>query len=332
MNELIDRIGQLFIVGFPGSTPPRTFLEFVRKRQIGGVILFEDNCPTHLKTKETIQTIKSQYEATVPFIAVDQEGGRVCRLRGAPAEYRAASDYGQKTEIERFKEDYTRAAVFMESLGINLNLAPVCDIFLNRENQCLKERCFGDSADVVASFVEQSVTISKRSRLLSCLKHFPGLGAASIDPHVRPTAAHFDLLLWEQREKIPFAAGVHSGADMVMTTHIQVPTIDDVIATGSRRIVSVMLRRSISFDGPVITDDLTMAGAAALGDFGQRTATAFKAGHDLLLFGQNFEAAIEAYDSFVKAVQKGEISPDSVNASLGRIAGAKFKLDRAVLR
>jgi beta-N-acetylhexosaminidase len=85
MTELKDKIGQLFIIGFPGDTPSEEFLDFIRSNRIGGIILFEDNCPTYTKTKDNIQRIQSQYETTVPFIAIDQEGGRVCRLKGAPA-------------------------------------------------------------------------------------------------------------------------------------------------------------------------------------------------------------------------------------------------------
>ncbi len=332
MNDIIKQIGQLFIIGFPGETPSTVFLDFIRKRQIGGIILFEDNCATHQKAKENIQMLKSQYDLAVPFIAIDQEGGRVCRLKGAPVEYRSASDYGQNNELEHFQEDYTRAAVFMESLGINLNLAPVCDLFLNPKNHCLHTRCFGKSAEAVTPFVEQSVRISQKSGLLSCLKHFPGLGVVSTDPHHQPATAGYDVLIWEQRERIPFAAGVQSGADMVMTTHVHVPKYDESIATGSRRIVSTMIRQRLSFDGPIVTDDLTMSGAASLGDIGERTVAAFEAGHDILLFGQNFEAAAQAYDRLLNAIQRGEISLQRVRLSLERIAGLKFKLDSPVLR
>ncbi|MFQ6007350.1 MAG: glycoside hydrolase family 3 N-terminal domain-containing protein [Candidatus Zixiibacteriota bacterium] len=331
MSGLEEKIGQLFIIGFPGENPSKAFLDFIKNRQIGGVILFEDNCPTHLQAKENIQTIRSQYETTAPFIAVDQEGGQICRLKGAPAEFRAASDYGCKNELEHFAEDYQRSALFMESLGINLNLSPVCDIFLNPANQCLKDRCFGLTAEAVAPFVKQVVLISRQFGLLSCLKHFPGLGAATIDPHHQTSEADYDLLLWEQREKIPFAVGVQSGADMIMTTHLRLSRIDKPIVTGSCRILSTMIRKSLSFDGPVITDDLTMSGATPLGNIGQRAVAAFNAGHDILLFGQDFETTVQAYSYFVDAVRQGEVPPRRIESSLGRIAGVKFKLDSSLL-
>jgi len=332
MSRMEEKIGQFFIVGFPGREPPKPFLESLVNKQIGGVILFGENCRTDGQTKDNIEAIRSQYSVVTPFIAIDQEGGRVCRLKGAPAEYRAASEYGQSNELERFKEDYTRSAVFMESIGINVNLGPVCDIFLNPANRCLDGRCFGATPEAVAPYVKEAVRISKKAGLLSCLKHFPGLGAAAVDPHKRTATADYDELVWEQQEGIPFAEGIKAGADMVMTTHLILPKIDDQMVTGSAKVVADMIRQRLGFDGPVITDDLTMAGAEPLGPIGERTVAAFMAGHDILLFGQDYGAANKAYDCLLKAVQRGDISTERIELSLGRIAGIKFKLDSTVLR
>ncbi len=331
MPDLAKRLGQLFIVGFPGAEPSTTFLNFISEENIGGVILFRDNCPTHEVTRHNIEQIRNSVRGKSPFIAVDQEGGRVCRILGAPAEFHAASEYAHDLGIERFREDYSRSAVFMESLGVNLNLAPVCDLFLNPENSCLAGRCFGDVPEDVAEFVRVSVEVSRRSGLLSCLKHFPGLGDTSTDPHKKTAEAEYDRLIWEQRERIPFAAGVEAGADLIMTTHLSLPKIDDVIATGSSKIVTSMIRNALEFDGSVITDDLLMGGAELLGDLGERAIAAFKAGHDLLLFGQDLQRTMEAYDSFRDAYSRGEIERDQISASLLRIAGLKFKLGKSVL-
>jgi len=331
MPDLSKRLGQLFIVGFPGAEPSTTFLNFISEENIGGVILFRDNCPTHEVTRYNIELIRNSVRGKSAFIAVDQEGGRVCRILGAPAEFHAASEYATELGIEKYREDYSRSAVFLESLGVNLNLAPVCDLFLNRENKCLEGRCFGDVPEDVAEFVRVSVEVSRRSGLLSCLKHFPGLGDTAIDPHKATAEAEYDRLVWEQRERISFAAGVESGADLIMTTHMRLPNIDDVITTGSSKIVSSMIRKSLGFDGPVITDDLLMEGAESLGDYGERAVAAFRAGHDLLLFGQDLQRVMEAYDSFRDAYGREEIDRDQVSASLLRIAGLKFKLGKSVL-
>ncbi|MEA3297835.1 MAG: glycoside hydrolase family 3 N-terminal domain-containing protein [candidate division Zixibacteria bacterium] len=333
MQNIIDQIGQLFLVGFTGSEPSRSFLDFLARNQIGGVILFEEGCTTPSAVRSNVEKIRDQYRGGIsPFIAIDQEGGRICRLRGAPAEYRSAAHYGENSDVEHFAEDYLRAAVYMESIGINLNLAPVADIFLEPRNNCLKDRCFGTTVEVVKPFVEKAVKVSGKSGLLSCLKHFPGLGASEKDPHEQTPIVAYDEIIWQQREMVPFVAGVEAGADMIMTTHLRLKGFGGEIVTASGRIISTLLRGLLAFDGPVVTDDLTMEGATPLGGIGERTVAAFNAGHDILLFGQDFRAAMRAYDYFCAAVKRGEIAENQLRSAISRVSGIKFKLDSSVLR
>ncbi len=332
MTEIWQKAGQLFVIGFKGEKPSNSFLEFLQEEEIGGVILFSDNCPTHQIARQNIERIRACYPRLVPLIAIDQEGGRVCRLKGAPVEYRAASEYGRSGDPEHFSEQYSRAAVYMEAMGINLNLAPVADLYSNPKNSVLRDRCFGDDPEIVAKFVEASVQVARTSGLLSCLKHFPGLGEAVIDPHHDVARIERDELLWEQREKVPFEAGIAAGVDLVMTTHVLLPQLDSRIVTGSEKIVAKLLREELDFDGPVITDDLCMKGASTLGEIGERAVAAFNAGHDLLLFGQDAEASMQAFDYFCEAGRRGEIDPQRVMTSLDRIAGVKFRLGRSVMK
>lgn len=331
MMDIMNQIGQLFIIGFKGETLPKTVSQFLTEEQIGGVILFRDNCTTHLKTKSLIDSIKKCYSAGLPFISVDQEGGRVSRITGAPAEIASAGEYGTERGIDRFNEDYRRSMMFIESLGFNINFAPVCDLYVNNKNRCLMGRCFGKTAEKVIPFVESAVEIAYKSGILSCLKHFPGLGAATIDPHEQTAIAYYDQQDWQHREGLVFTAGISKGADMIMTTHLKLPKFDNTIVTGSEYFIDQVLRENLSFHGTVITDDLTMKGADELGDIGERTIKAFNAGHDLLLFGQDFDLAIEAYERFRQAYEHGDIDPERLHTALDRIRGLKFKLTKSVL-
>jgi beta-N-acetylhexosaminidase len=168
--------------------------------------------------------------------------------------------------------------------------------------------------------------------LLSCLKHFPGLGAGDLDPHTATPSITYDEFVWRQREFVPFLAGIEAGTDMIMTTHVMLPELDPTIVTGSATVIDTLLRKGLEFDGPVITDDLTMAGAESLGSIGERTVAAFLAGHDILLFGRDYEQAMEAFDYFVDAVRRGNISPARLTASLERIAGLKCRLRRVAIQ
>ncbi len=323
-----DQIGQLFVCSYRGERPPESFLTFLREHQIGGVILFADNCPTHEIARENIRVIQEQYNETIPFIAIDQEGGRVCRLKGAPAEFASAEEYASRLGLDAFRQDYSRSAMYMESLGININLAPVCDLFIDPKNSCMSGRCYGFDPQKAAQFVKASVEISHHSGLLSCCKHFPGLGDAAIDPHVGASKASYTQELFLQREQIPFLAGIDAGADMVMTTHLQVKSFDTTIVTGSRKIVTNLLREQMGFDGVIITDDLTMGGAAPLGDIGQRSIAALNAGHDILLFGQDFESAKQAYEAVTEAVKNGVLPMQRIDSALRAISGLKSTLRR----
>jgi beta-N-acetylhexosaminidase len=331
MDKLLRRIGQLFILGYPGEEPPPAFLDFVGEEQIGGVILFEENCPTYAAARESVRRINLRLE-TPPLVAIDQEGGRVSRLKGAPAEFKAPAVYAARNDLEHFREDYHRSVVLMTSLGINLNFAPVADLFLDRRNKCLEGRCFGADPDQAAGFIKTSIAVAHNQGMLACLKHFPGLGAALIDPHEDTARADYDRVLWAQRERRPFAAGIDAGADLIMTTHMIAPKLDQSMVTVSPLIISDLIRDDLNFDGPVITDDLTMKGAASLGDFGQRAVAAFNAGHDLLMFCHDFEATTEAFAYFVGAVRAGEVSPERVSLALDRVSGLKLKLGKPVLR
>jgi beta-N-acetylhexosaminidase len=180
--------------------------------------------------------------------------------------------------------------------------------------------------------VEKSVEVARRSGLLCCLKHFPGLGAAEADPHNEVAVADYNETLWAQREMIPFAAGIRKGAEMIMTTHMRLPKFDDTIVTGSEKIINTLLRQQLGFEGPLMTDSLDMNGAAELGEPGERAIKAFNAGHDILLFGQNLEEAIEAFDEFEEACKRGDIEESRIETALQRISGVKLKLDSNVLQ
>ncbi|MEW5993595.1 MAG: glycoside hydrolase family 3 N-terminal domain-containing protein, partial [Candidatus Zixiibacteriota bacterium] len=149
--------------------------------------------------------------------------------------------------------------------------------------------------------------------------------------HASVVMAAYDLPTWDGRERIPFAAGIEAGADLLMTTHLRLPAFDDQIVTGSRDVIEMLARRQLGFNGPIITDDLIMSGADNLGDIGKRTVRAFLAGHDLLLFGRDTDAAMEAYGFFLDAYENGEIPAERLQEALGRISSLKIKLDSAVL-
>ncbi len=327
---MLHKIGQLFITGFDTSEPSDEFLEFYSSENVGGVILFENNCtPNHL-AENSIKSVIEVSSEIIPLVGVDQEGGQVCRFRGAPAEYKSPSDYGKNKDLGLFKEQFSRAAHYIHSLGVNLLFGPVADIEL-ANNKCLKGRTFGKKAASVIPFIESSIKISRKVGLLSCLKHFPGLGAAQNDPHQKIAVADYDYQTFLNREAVTFKAGIETGADMVMSTHMILSSLDPRLVTESEIVIEQLLRDKLNFDGIVVTDDLLMHGADSLGGYGERAVKAFNAGHDILLFGKNYHATAEAIAYFKEEYRQGKIDETRLKASLERISGIKSKLTMPVL-
>ncbi len=326
---MIKKLGQLFITGFDSPEPSDEFLEFIATENIGGVILFEENCNPHRLAEENIKKINSCTGAPI-FIGVDQEGGRVCRFRGVPAEFSSPMEYGSKNDIDLFTEHYSRAAHFLATLGVNLTFGPVADLWINLNNTCLEGRTFGSSPARVIPFIEKAVKISGKAGLISCLKHFPGFGAAQNDPHKILARADYDFQTFVNREALTFKAGIGAGADMIMTTHLSLPMIDNLPATISHNIMLNLLRDTLNFDGIAVTDDLLMAGAEEFGNYGERALKAFLAGHDMLLFGRDFRAARTALEHFKDALSRGIIRRERLDTSFDRISGIKSKLTEPV--
>jgi len=327
---MLDKIGQLFITGFDTPEPSDEFIKFYSSENVGGVILFENNCTPHHLAEDSIKNIIEASPDIMPLIGVDQEGGRVCRFRGAPAEYKSASDYGKEKDLDLFKEQFSRAAYYIHSLGINLLFAPVADIEL-ADNECLSGRTFGKKAASIIPFIESSIKISRKAGLLSCLKHFPGLGAAENDPHLKIAVADYDYQTFLNREAVTFKAGIETGVDMVMSTHMILSRMDPRVATESEIVIEQLLRDKLNFDGIVITDDLLMHGADGLGGYGERAVKAFNAGHDILLFGKNYHATSTAITYFKEEYRQGRIDKTRLRMSLERISGIKSKLTLPVL-
>jgi len=327
---MLDKIGQLFITGFDKPEPSDEFLEFYSSENVGGIILFENNCTPHHRAENSIKSIIEVSSGAVPLIGVDQEGGRVCRFRGAPAEYKSPSDYGKEKDLNLFKEQFSRAAYYVYALGVNLLFGPVADIEI-KNNAYLKGRTFGEKASSIIPFIESSIRISRKVGLLSCLKHFPGLGAAENDPHQEIAVADYDYQTFLNREAVTFKAGIETGADMVMSTHMKLTRIDPRIVTESEIVIGQLLRDKLHFDGIVITDDLMMHGADNLGGYGERAVKAFNAGHDILLFGKNYHATVEAIAYFKKEYRQGHIDKTRLRTSLERVSGIKSKLTMPVL-
>ncbi len=271
------------MIGLPGPRLDRAARDWLQQRQVAGVILFARN----VESRPQVEALNRELRQLRPdlLLAVDQEGGRVRRLREGFLELPALAEIGALWAVD---PSYARRAARLHaelmvsdvrSAGFDFSFAPVADVAGG--NACIGDRALHADPEIAARLVALYVQKQQECGMAATLKHFPGHGAVSADSHLdlacdeRPVEAICADLL-------PFAAGVEAGARGVMMAHIAVPAVDSAIAGASQRWIDV-LRHGLGFAGAILSDDLAMLGAAALGDLDARLEGHRAAGCDLLL-------------------------------------------------
>jgi beta-N-acetylhexosaminidase len=335
LPPLEHRIGRMLVVGFRGleAGPEAAITELIRRHHVGGVILFDRDVPTGADTRNITSprqlrrlTLQLQQAAAYPLlIAVDQEGGRVNRLKprhGFRIEPAAELLGGRPVRATRRAAAAT--AHQLAVLGVNWNLVPVVDLAINPDNSVIAglQRTFGARSARVAPRAAAVIRAHRRAGLRTALKHFPGHGSATGDTH----KGVVDITdSWQPRELRPYRMLIDRGlADSVMVGHLRHRGLDpDWPASLSPAMVAGMLREDLGFDGVVVSDDLQMR--AIRDRFGLRTVIrqALRAEVDLLMFANNTvyepDIARRAADIIRDLVASGQISEARINRSFRRI-------------
>jgi len=343
--DLDVQIGQMIMVGFRGLsvTDRHPIARDIRQRKIGGVILFDYDVPTrtygrNIASPKQLKALTSslQGQASTPlFIAVDQEGGKISRLKekiGFPPTL-SQKRLGVLDDVKKTASQADVTARTLAGVGINLNFVPVVDLDLNPENPIIGrlERSFSRSPATVTRHAVAVIDAHRRNGVLTAPKHFPGHGSAAGDTH----EGFVDVTdWWSAVELEPFSSLIRQDkADMVMTAHVFNGKLDPVWpSTLSRKTLTDLLRQEMGFTGVVITDDMQMRAIAAR--YGLETAIrqAILAGADILLFANNsvYEEDIAArVASTIRAlVERGEIPRERIDASCGRIMKLKERLKK----
>ncbi|MBW2081025.1 MAG: beta-N-acetylhexosaminidase [Deltaproteobacteria bacterium] len=319
-------LGQLLMIGIPGTDLDLESLSLIKEYGVGNFILFSRNArggPD--KTKKLCDDLNeacADAGLPLPLIAVDQEGEPVQRL-GPPFWPEISSNeevvLSKNSEIQANIQAET-AAKILNSLGIKLNLAPVLDLSPAGTEGVLKGRTYGADPREVSILGEKYIQTLQANGVGATAKHFPGIGRVEKDPHFqRPvvTVSRETLM----HEMSPFRKAVKAGVKAVMTSHVVFPSLDrDVPATFSKIIVNELLRRELDFKGLLLTDDLEMGGITGHGSLGEAAVRAILAGHDLLLICEMAQKVREALEALDKAWSQGILDTGKLDLSLKRIA------------
>lgn len=336
-KELKAQIGQMILAGFRGFTMDEVnpdFLDQVEAGIIGGIILFDydvvkKKAERNIKSPDQVQQLISDMQAKAPsplFVAVDQEGGRVNRLKtkyGFPASV-SAEYLGNLNNLDSTRHYAEVSAKNLKQLGFNVNFAPVVDVDLNPDNPVIGgiERSYSADPDEVIKHAQVVVEAQNELGIISTLKHFPGHGSAASDSHEGVT----DITnYWTRQELRPFKAISDVAPSVaIMTAHVVNHKLDSLYpATMSEVVIGDILRKELGFAGLVFSDDLQMGAVNDMYPFETILERAIMAGVDVLVMGNNLEleelGPQRAVNIIYQLVQEGKISRQRIQTSYDRI-------------
>ena len=336
-DSLVFKIGQMILVGFNGTVVDEKVLEEVRQGKVGSIILFEKNIPpqnSFVALKKITWTY--QQAASIPlFIGIDQEGGRVNRLKdkyGFPKSITAAA-MGKSPTLDSVRFYGEATAATLSGLGININFGPVVDLASNPDNPIIAKygRAFSANEDSVILMAKEFIKEHRRYGVLTSLKHFPGHGSSREDTHLGIADV---TNTWEERELKPYKVLIDSGfADAVMTSHIVNKKLDKNGNPGtlSADILTGILRKGLRFEGVVFTDDMQMHAITKHYGLEEAIKLAINGGVDIMTFSNNIQGSEErtvdkVHDIINKMVQTGEIKRERIEESFNRIMKLKKRL------
>jgi beta-N-acetylhexosaminidase len=322
----LSSVGDHFIVGLrPGATLDERDEALLRALQPAGVILYKSNfvhdAPYERWLESHAQLIGAIRRAAGRdrlFIAIDHEGGRVCRTPPPITRYSYAARWAASAAA--VGDAMGRE---LSSLGINLDFAPVLDIDSNPANPVIGERAFGRTPEQVVAAALPFIAAMERRGVRACGKHFPGHGDTKVDSHSELPVLDLSLTELENRELKPFVAAVRAGIQMIMTSHIVFTAIDAANpATLSRKLTHDLLRSTCRFTGVIVSDDIGMHAMDGLLDRPDAIARFIAAGNDMMMICSHWtdtERARGFARALVAAKEAGLVDAEALAASRERI-------------
>ena len=325
---LEEKVGQLFIVGFPQRDITKDLDRFIRTYKPGSFLLFKRNILSLTQVKKLNSDLtRLSYDTSnlPPLLAIDQEGGSVSRLPLFPTQPNALA-LGQTQSPALAEEMGYQTGLFLREVGFNMNLAPVLDVVDPKSRSFIGVRSFGPDPEIVK---EVGVAYSRgllRSRVIPTAKHFPGTGNLDLDPlQVIVENASTSVSLRE-RDLVPYKAYSQLGKPIaIMLSHLLYPGLDPSRepASFSKKISTDLLRGEMKYEGLVITDDLQMQGSKQLLRPEVAALRALKAGADIVMLSWSFADQGKAFNHVKKAVQSGDFTEQDLNDKLRRILYTK---------
>jgi beta-N-acetylhexosaminidase len=328
VKDVVRRVGQRFMVGFDGLTASADVKALIRDFGVGHVVLFARNVAGPEQVADLVRELqcaaRDAGQEQPLLVAVDQEGGRVARLRDPWTIWPSARAVGRVGSEEAARLMAEALAAELKACGIRYDFAPCLDVDTNPRNPVIGDRSFGDDPDLVGRLGVAMIRGFQENGVVACAKHFPGHGDTDVDSHLDLPSVEHSRSRLDDVELRPFRKAIEAGVATVMASHLLVREIDDALpATLSRKVVTGLLREGLGYSGVVVTDALEMKALAKRWTPAQIGVLAASAGCDLLALCSGHDAQVEAMESLIRALEAGEIPFKEAEAADSRVRALK---------
>ncbi|MFC5908009.1 glycoside hydrolase family 3 N-terminal domain-containing protein [Streptacidiphilus monticola] len=325
-------VGQRIVYSYPGLTPPASLLQRIRAGQVAGVIFFGQNVSSAAQLRSAVATLRSAQQASPVhqplLLMTDQEGGIVRRVPGAPLQ--SAKEIGATGDPAQAAPAGSAAGVNLRGLGLNLNLAPVLDVYHSPGDFAdSAQRSFSSDPATVASMGSAFIRAQQQAGAAATAKHFPGLGAAgrTQNTDLEPVTINESLTRLRQVDEAPYPSAIAAGVRLVMLSWAVYPALDGSHPAGLSPTVVQELRGRLGFGGVTITDALEAKALTAYGSTGNRALAAVSAGMDLLLCSsQSVSQGDAAAQALVSALDSGRLNRAAFAAAAARVTALRSGL------
>ena len=331
----IQLAGQRVIYSFSGTTVPSDLLTLIREGQVGGVIFFSSNVTSVAQLAGVTKQLDEAQQASpvhLPLLLMtDQEGGQVRRIAGGQPTSSELAIGESANPSQAATAAGTGAAQTLTSAGLNVNLAPVLDVYAAPGNFIDQyQRSYSSDPSVVSTAGSAFITAQQQGGVAATAKHFPGLGTAatSEDTDNEPVTLYEPLAQLRAVDELPYKAAIASGVDLIMVSWAVYPALDANHPAGlSSTVVQQELRGRLGYTGVTITDALEAGALKAYGGYGVRAVDAASAGMDLILCSVGSVAeGQEATEALASALQGGQLTSSSFDAAVTRIDALRQRL------
>ena len=328
---LSEKLGQMFVTGFPAEEMDESFRALVKDKKVGNVILFKDN----LKSAEQSVGLSRDIRALIygetgeyPLLTVDEEGGVVSRLPESMGKMPSAMALSALHEPDEIYQAARMSGKQLCALGMNFNLAPVLDVNSNAANPVIGIRSYGRNPQDAWFYASQAMRGYLDAGVMCSGKHFPGHGDVTSDSHLELPVSAKSLDELRQTELVPFEQAIRAHIPAVTIAHVVYSQLDDVPATMSRKIVTDLLRTELGFDGLIISDCMEMNAISTTYGIEEGVIRAVLAGIELIFISHKHDKVRSAMDALEQAVEQGRVPMEMIDAAVARILHYKREYAR----